>query len=280
MEPEHGGRQASREPATTLKQWKREPKWRRRQRGEGLRRLGRMKRQVLALTRRWREREAASLRTPQVLPESLVGQQPSQGWRTACLGAEGAAPHRAWGGRAAGRWMDSWGRGGRRWDRRGQRTGRGHSLCHTVLGTDREDQERRRGRQEGSRARWTKNGKHSRQAEQERHSKSSLKSERDRSTAGRQLYVESEIRHAWTSLRKGNRLRDREPTSVAEGEGAGGGWSGRLGSADGSSYTQNGHTGNCTHYPMINHSEKECIYMCNWITLLYGRREYNTVNQL
>ena len=43
-------------------------------------------------------------------------------------------------------------------------------------------------------------------------------------------------------------------------------------------------TGNSFQYPVINHNGKEykkqCLYMYNWITLLYSRREHNIVNQL
>ena len=43
-------------------------------------------------------------------------------------------------------------------------------------------------------------------------------------------------------------------------------------------------TGNCIQYPVINHNgkeyDKECIYMYNWITLLYSRNSHNIVKQL
>ena len=43
-------------------------------------------------------------------------------------------------------------------------------------------------------------------------------------------------------------------------------------------------TGNHVQCPGINHNgkeyKKECIYMYNWITLLYSRNLYNIINQL
>ena len=43
-------------------------------------------------------------------------------------------------------------------------------------------------------------------------------------------------------------------------------------------------TGNYIQYSMMKHNrkeyEKECIYMYNWVTLLYSRNRHNTVIQL
>ena len=38
-------------------------------------------------------------------------------------------------------------------------------------------------------------------------------------------------------------------------------------------------TGNYIQYPMINHNGKECIYVYNWVILLYSRDWSNTVSQ-
>lgn len=191
-----GGRQASREPATTLKQWKREPKWRRRQRGEGLRRLGRMKRQDLGVNTTLKGKGGG-------LPEDSPGPPGEPGGTAAITGMTDRLP----GGRGSratpglgwpcGRPPDGH-MGPRREEMRpswAEDRPRTQPVPHHTGDRQGGPGKETGGRQEGSRARWTKNGKHSRQAEQERHLKSSLKSERDRST-GRQLYVESEIRHA------------------------------------------------------------------------------------
>ena len=39
-------------------------------------------------------------------------------------------------------------------------------------------------------------------------------------------------------------------------------------------------TGNYIQYPKINHNGKKCVYIYNWITLLYSRNLHNNVNQL
>ena len=37
-------------------------------------------------------------------------------------------------------------------------------------------------------------------------------------------------------------------------------------------------TGNCIQYPRISHNGKEYVY--NWVTLLYSKKNHNTVNQV
>ena len=106
------------------------------------------------------------------------------------------------------------------------------------------------------------------------------------------IYVESKIWHKWIYICNRNRFRDIEKRLViAKGRGLEEGWSGRLGLAEISSYIKkliNNNNilmysiENYIQYLMINHNgkeyKKECIYMYNWITLLYSSNEH--INQL
>ena len=107
------------------------------------------------------------------------------------------------------------------------------------------------------------------------------------------LYVESKIRHKWTYLWNRNRLTDIENRLVvAKGELGGGGMDWEFGISRSKllyiGWINNKvllyNTGNYIQYPVINCNgkeyEKECIYMYNWVTLLYTRNWYNIVNQL
>ena len=109
-------------------------------------------------------------------------------------------------------------------------------------------------------------------------------SQRKTNTTWYHLYVESKIWHKWTYLRNRNRLTDIENRLVVAKRD-------ELGvcqmqtiryrmDKQGVQYS----TGNYIQYPVINHNgkeyEKECIYMDNWITLLYSRNWCNIINQL
>ena len=97
------------------------------------------------------------------------------------------------------------------------------------------------------------------------------------------LHVESKLWHKWTYLWNRNRIRDIGNTLlVAKGEGGGRRVDWELGiSRCKLVYTEwiNNNillysSGKYIQYPMKNHTwkeyEKECIYMYNWVTLLYS----------
>ena len=107
------------------------------------------------------------------------------------------------------------------------------------------------------------------------------------------LYVESKIWQKWTYLPNRNRLIDIENRLVvAKGEGGGRGmdWEFEVGRCKllHLEWINNKvliySTGNYIQYPVINHNgkeyKKECVYVYNWVTLLYSRDWYNIVKQL
>ena len=94
------------------------------------------------------------------------------------------------------------------------------------------------------------------------------------------------IWHKWTYLRNRNRLTDIENRLVVANGGRGMDWEFGIGRCKllYIGWINNKillySTGNYIQYPGINHNGKECIYMYNWITLLYSRNLHNIVNQL
>ena len=109
------------------------------------------------------------------------------------------------------------------------------------------------------------------------------------------LYVESKKGYKWTYLKNRNRFTDFEKLSLLMGTGGGWGWDG-LEASDWHMCTeaygmtgQWGHalygTENSTQYSVIIYVGKNlkgngCVYMYNWITLLYSRIYHNLVNQI
>lgn len=144
----------------------------------------------------------AAPRSPRVLLESLVGQQPPRQMNDHLPGGRGSGQGRAWGGRAAGHQMDVLGAQPEeeirpRW---GEGRPRTQAVPHHVWGQT-GDQKRRRWN--GTRAvestinqEWqTQQTGRGGQALSSFH-----KSERERNAVRCQLYADSEIRHTRSSL--------------------------------------------------------------------------------
>ena len=103
------------------------------------------------------------------------------------------------------------------------------------------------------------------------------------------LYVESKIWHKWTYLQNRNRLivdiENRLVVAKGEGGGRGVDWvfaisRCKLLHLEWINKVLLYSTGNYIQYPVINYNGKECLYVYNWVTLLYSRDWHNTVHQL
>ena len=107
------------------------------------------------------------------------------------------------------------------------------------------------------------------------------------------LYVETKIWHKWTYLQNRNRLTDMENRFVvAKGEGGGNGMDREFGvircklshlewiSNEVVLYSPGNYTNLLDRLWWKIIQEKECMYMYNWVTLLYSRNQYNIVHRL